>query len=37
MKDFLKKHSIEMMKLGIKNRLFFHHAKLTIYLKAMIF
>ena len=29
MKDFLKKYSIKMMKLGIKNRLFFHPAKLN--------
>ena len=29
MKDFLKKCSIKMMKLGIKNRLFFHPAKLN--------
>ena len=28
MKDILKRYSIEMMKLGIKNRLFFHPAKL---------
>ena len=29
MKDFLKKYSIKMMKLEIKNRLFFHPAKLN--------
>ena len=29
MKDFLKKYSIKMMKLGTKNRLFFHPAKLN--------
>ena len=29
MNDFLKKCSIKMMKLGIKNRLFFHPAKLN--------
>ena len=29
MKDFLKKYSINMMKLEIKNRLFFHPAKLN--------
>ena len=29
MKDFLKKYNIKIMKLGIKNRLFFHLAKLN--------
>ena len=29
MKDIFKKYSIKMMKLGIKNRLFFHPAKLS--------
>ena len=29
MKDILKRYSIKMMKLGIKNRLFFHPAKLN--------
>ena len=29
MKDILKKYSIKMKKLGIKNRLFFHSAKLN--------
>ena len=29
MEDFLKKYSIKMMKLEIKNRLFFHPAKLS--------
>ena len=29
MKDILKKYSIKMMKLGIKNTLFFHPAKLN--------
>ena len=29
MKDFLKKYSIKMMKLVIKNRFFFHPAKLN--------
>ena len=29
MKDILKKYSIKMMKLGIRNRLFFHPAKLN--------
>ena len=28
-KDFFKKYSIKMMKLGVKNRLFFHPAKLN--------
>ena len=29
MKDILKKYSLKMMKLGIKNSLFFHPAKLN--------
>ena len=29
MKDILKKYSIKIMKLGIRNRLFFHSAKLN--------